>query len=327
METFVVAPAENDHVIFQEGMPPRHRLAEFSVATSELPSAKSKIQEDELCRHVPATSTALTSMTPDPAPAPMPPVYTASTPKVRDLRTREWLHHATSHLIDTLLNPKIDKDAALFWKDVLDVDMDTLIERQRQRGQRSAEALQSSIEASLPERSKALMDERNRCMKDVEQYVDDLEDTTSRCVDAIQSACHTSLGLRTRMRNDHRCIDDTKASLTRLCAPQPYRRWASHIHAILDEESTTAYDELENLASKELQGIRGIRPVIGSPPPVMLTAGSPHLQSLMDAAATESNLRAIQTLRSAATGAADFVASCASCRGPESRCKSCEKIV
>lgn len=316
-DTFVVEPDVDDaNIVFQERGVPRRRMHE-SVHLH------------------PTTAAPLTTIVPPSSPEPpsAPATPSAPTPPhpvpsfrstIRSVDTLRWLSEATNHLVTSLLRREVPRETASMWAGVVGADVGPLIERHVQRERRASEALQATIEASHVERAKELADERNLRMSEAHVSTDEIDAAAASCAEAVQSAAHRGLALRSRIVTEHRTIDDVHQSLASMAHKQPaYRSWLPRIQSILDEEADVAHSNVHQQSEQTLADVRRCSTIV----PLSKRASTPsttHLQTIVDAIETIAKLRAVRTLQNAAAETLPLLASCEACVSERERCKECK---
>ena len=310
MESFIIKSQKvNDrqHIQFRNAGVSKKRVAmtdqiELTPLRPQIPeSAGAGVASKEDANAMPVTLPALPAV-------PVPEGLHA--PRFRACRsvdTRRWMHDASNCLIDALLCKQMPKETALMWAGVVaQDDIHALLDRQTQRQLLASQALQTSIEMSLPERAVELAKERDRCLAETQAAAEHLDAAADRCVDSIDAAIHAAEGLRTKVRNSRRDVKAMHTSLSRLCAPAAYRSWAPRIRAILNEEAESAYASLDALSEMGIVSIRAYKSSTMTNPTTQQHIKKPglvtnsHLQSMLDAIDLKSKLRCVQKMQAVA---------------------------
>jgi hypothetical protein len=218
----------------------------------------------------------------DPEEAAPPPVPAAAPPPPRTqaMNTEQWLVESSKALVDSLAE-RTPAPAAPYFADVLAADLDEEEAKHADRERAADDALLALARAAPPARATQIAAERARLFKDADARGKAVLDLAYRCSEKIGAAAGELRDLEARRADTLRELADAKARLTKLAAGAP-AAWADPIRRIVDEEESSAREQLEADVGARVAELRKFK-LVRLPAAAPTATTTPHLASVVDA--------------------------------------------
>lgn len=241
--------------------------------------------------------------------------------------TRAWISTASNALVGSLLRRSVPKETARLWVPALASDIAALQKRAEQQQIDAHDALQATLESSLPERAREIASERDRVLRQARANAEATLDAAYRSSEHIRAAVNAAHETRKYSIAQRAELARANAQLLKMAKPYQRSAYGKHVRQVIEEESSKARAALD---AKIEQSIASFRSLMEPLPPAVqttqrLAGGSPQLQQLADAVQRKSELQAIRRVCETAPCASAFAGGCDACYGSSTCTRQCQR--